>query len=522
MEPDWLENRPQDGLKYPYTLSERIPKKYTDPHGRHIYSLLASLSCFGHRLMLNPASPAMTSDNAHTFIPVVTRFFENASQGDDFRILFENISPTETKSRIIFLSTVLQNNAVELITRTNHLTVYEHIIFVHSDDNDAYSIYFFVPSQRTLDLYLIGQNNMETVTRICNTIHGWYILSEQFERITIRHRFQTPSSFPYNPTVFAFILAMTLHAHADYLNFNIENIGIQAVMLFPQMIELHDASFGHIDSGSLNRRSHPFFVAFNPKQDDPHELQSLGWSVIDVIGDGNCGYYCTFLGLENLGITTYSPNIRSTYPQPMKRCMPWQFSVMRLRRELKTKSTSLIEIIFTDSNANLPWRPEICPLAEEAVFLSDEFLCDTMAQADYFDYSLVNDEERKPYMLSSFWGYIVAASFLKIRFIVYMRMSQWDGSKVNYIWSTVTIDPFGELVGLFNAREGLHKISDHEFRNMPTIEVMYTSGTEAGRKLVDKHYRFLRRVLCDDYTNKLKVNTTNDSLRSFIQHEIDT
>ena len=52
----WLDARLEDGLKYPYTLSERIPKKLSDIHGRNIYSLLASLSCFGHRIMLNQYS----------------------------------------------------------------------------------------------------------------------------------------------------------------------------------------------------------------------------------------------------------------------------------------------------------------------------------------------------------------------------------------------------------------------------------------------------------------------------------
>ena len=523
MEVTWLDPHPEDGLRYPYTISERLPKKYSDPHGRNIYSFLASLSCFGHRCLSNVASTQTTSEEQLNFIPIATRFCENTAQPEDLRTLFQNIPPYETKSRVMFLSTVLQNNASTLITAIDDMSNYEHIIFVDTGDNATFSIYYFVPAQCTIDIYSIGQNNMDTVTRICNTIHGWYILFQGHKPLTIRQRLQSPpTAFSQNPTVFTFILAHTLHMHANYLDLNSDTIAIQQLSLLPEIIEMHDASFGRIDSGSVSKRSHPFFAKLNPASDDPQEIQALGWSIFDVIGDGNCGYYSIILGLENLGIHTYSPNVRGTYPQTMQRSLPWQFSIMNLRSAMKTKSESLVESLFTVSNAHFPWIFQICPLGEEDIAkLSDEFLSDDMTQPQYFDWSMIKMESRMKYMMSAYWGSIVAASLLKVRILVYIRAANHDGSKLHYHWMTVTIDPLGDLQDLLTACDGLHKITDQQFRSMPTIELMLTTGSGRDGEALDKHHRYLCRVLCDEYSQNKKRPSSSDTLRHLIQNEIN-
>jgi hypothetical protein len=35
-------------------------------------------------------------------------------------------------------------------------------------------------------------------------------------------------------------------------------------------------------------------------------IGQLGWNIIDVLGDGNCGFYSLILGLEDLGIKTFA------------------------------------------------------------------------------------------------------------------------------------------------------------------------------------------------------------------------
>lgn len=515
----WLDIRPEDALEYPYTVSERLPQIYTDAHGRNIYSLLASLSRFGHRIGSNISSQETSQDDdvVSTFIPAVTRFCENTLQPNDFRTLFENIPPHQTKSRVVFLSTALERNASELIVSINNLITYEHIMIIHTNSDEAFSIYFFVPSRRTIDVYFIGEKNMDIATRICNTLHGIYLTLHDIDDITVRQRLQTPPSLPYNTTLFTYILAMTIHAHANYLELNHDTMTIQQLVFLSEMIELHDSRFGRIDSGSLNRRSHPFFDTFNPKTDHPEEVQSLGWSIFDVLGDGNCGYYSILLGLENIGNSMYSPTThRPTYAQRMNQSNAWQISVMNLRLDMRTHSLSMVESIFTRSPARIEWTIDICPLEEDIEALSEEFLSDDLRQRDYFDYSLANNEDRLKYQLTAIWGYIVAASLLRVRFIVYFRASHWDGIKVTYQWKTFTMDPFVDLTDLFKANEGLHKITDSDFLSMPTIEIMYTTGTGIDGVLEPKHYRFLRRVLQEDYTIARQDIATNDSFRAFI------
>ena len=517
----WLDFSPEDALKYPYTVSETLPQKYTDAHGRNIYSLLASLSRFGHRIGLSICTRKETSQDeeaASTFIPVVTRFCEKASQPNDFRTLFENIPTHQTKSRVVFLSNALERNASEILASITNLITYEHILIIHTNSDESFSIYFFVPSRRTIDVYFIGEKNMDIATRICNALHGIYLALHDINDMTVRQRLQTPPSLPFNPTLFTYILAMSIHAHANYLELNDNTMTIQQLVFLSEMIELHDSRFGSIDSGSVNRRSHPFFDKFNPKTDHPEEVQRLGWSIFDVLGDGNCGYYSIILGLENLGNSTYSPTThRPTYAQRMDQCNAWQTSVMQLRLDMRTHSLSMVESIFTPSNARIDWTIEICPLEEDIEALSEEFLSDGLRQREYFDYSLVNNEDRLKYQLTAIWGYIVAASLLHVRFIVYFRASHWDGVKVTYHWKTFTMVPFGDLADLFKANEGLHKISDSDFISIPTIEIMYTTGTLRGGVLEPKHYRFLRRVLQEDYTLARRDIATNETLGSYIR-----
>ena len=521
MEITWHDTRLQDSIHYPYIISERLPKKYADLHRRDIYSLLASLRCFGYRIMTNQNSTVSISDEIRTFIPTVTRFCENTSQQHDLPTLFENIPPYVTKSRVIFLSTVLQNNAMELIMRTHDLSSYEHIIFVHPDDNDSFTIYYFVPSQRSLDLYIIGHNNMESITRICNTIASCFYLLTAASQLSIRQRLQVPTTFPHNNTVFTFILAMTLHSHANYLDLNSDTLAIQQLLLLPDMLQIHDASFGRLDSHSINRRSYPFFTKINPKEDDPDEVNSLGWSIVDVLGDGNCGYYSIILGLENHGISTYSPILRSIYQQPMNRSISWQDCIMNLRQDMFTKSASLVETIFSEANDHLSWRYEICPLSEDIDDLCDEFISPELEQEEYFDNSLATDTARAKYMMTPLWGYIVAACLLNIRFVVYIRYESWVGTQVTYKWQTIRIDPSCDLMNLFQAFHHLDKISDQQFHDMPTIEIMLTSGTKRDGTNADRHYRFLQRVLCDDYLHSKKVPNNEGTLRSFIRGQIN-
>jgi hypothetical protein len=80
------------------------------------------------------------------------------------------------------------------------------------------------------------------------------------------------------------------------------------------------------------------------------------------------------------------------------------------------------------------------------------------------------------------------------------------------------MDPFGDLANLFKANEGLHKISDSDLLSMSTIEIMYTTGKGADDVDEPKHYRFLRRVLQEDYTIARRDIATYDTFGTLIRN----
>ena len=66
----------------------------------------------------------------------------------------------------------VEGNSDYKVNRFNDVMAYKHIIILQKDISNACSTYFLIPSHLTLELYLIGDNDMEKVTQICNKIHG--------------------------------------------------------------------------------------------------------------------------------------------------------------------------------------------------------------------------------------------------------------------------------------------------------------------------------------------------------------
>ncbi len=88
------------------------------------------------------------------------------------------------------------------------------------------------------------------------------------------------------------------------------------------LLLLHDCWFGKLRLHEITNISHPFVSFEGPELygDQLEIFQDLGWIVIDVAGDGNCGYYALLLGLENLGNTDYHPSPKTFLPaKPMSK-----------------------------------------------------------------------------------------------------------------------------------------------------------------------------------------------------------
>lgn len=81
--------------------------------------------------------------------------------------------------------------------------------------------------------------------------------------------------------------------------------------------------------------------------DDDGKLSEKGWRLIDVLGDGNCGYTSLILGLENHNKKSYNPLHVDETGQPIDANdavaskkfdleRKWWTQVLRIRKDLGT------------------------------------------------------------------------------------------------------------------------------------------------------------------------------------------
>lgn len=147
-------------------------------------------------------------------------------------------------------------------------------------------------------------------------------------------------------------------------------------------------------------------------------LVELGWTVVDAAHDGNCGFYCLLLGLENIGCTDYSIRQSSTFAVPMKRNIPWQFNVMRLRQNFQGQSRHLLRNEYPSGQRHAEWFSYSSATNDkEYDELCDHYCDKDMRQQSYFDGTLCEKGYQK-YHMAPYWG---AHVFPNTRYCVYQN-----------------------------------------------------------------------------------------------------
>ncbi|KAG9298449.1 hypothetical protein G9A89_000315 [Geosiphon pyriformis] len=89
----------------------------------------------------------------------------------------------------------------------------------------------------------------------------------------------------------------------------------------------------------------PFFLispSHSKYKDYLDNLKAFGWKLLDVDGDGNCGYYAILLGLENIGNMDYHPQMTST-TDPRRGLNMWQSKLVKLHQDLSKHSQKLVK-----------------------------------------------------------------------------------------------------------------------------------------------------------------------------------
>lgn len=498
-----------DPLQYPYEPSNTVPTQFQDVYKRRTNRLLASLARYGQ--MVKKGEALLTSGELEDNLDVLTRFAADSSQPSDFDILLDTFPLPPSPTRHVFDAKTLRLKESEVLTilndKLNDLAKYEQIAFPHFLHEDHWAVFVVFPLQSVIEVYSIGSLSRFNINMFALPLCRVLDMAGFTQQFQVRRRFETPATFPVNPVTMTLIIVRELHDRGKYLELNHEMIMQRKLVLLDDFIKCHDHWLGKLVPRVRENKSHPFLTTEYEEKDDFSELEEMGWKVIDVEGDGNCGYYSILLGLENNGNHRYSPSQRGSSTSPMPRNEPWQDSVIKIRRELQEHSEHLLNTVYTPDKRHFEWFMKTSATTDEDFKnLSESFYTDRLTQEQYFDWTLAkeaddtDDFDATEYQMNPFWSSLVASSYFDMRIIVYTRSASFDSGKkkIEYSWSTTfmnTRQPMEEHIVQDN---DIVRLTDNTFNKMPTIEILYTTGFVNTDTPDSQHFQFLRRVFCDN------------------------
>ena len=303
-----------DSHGYPYPISFHIYKEYTDSYKRDPHKLMTSLTRFGDLIMNNEIQ--YQDENSVDMVPVISRFCKDATLEEDFDTILKLYPPPRHDKRLILQPILHRINQKVLTQQLAQIATYEQIVIPHCQAKDKWVIYLVSMLSSSVNEYWIGDVEYQDVAIFIVLISN--ILNSHFPNRQFKYKesLQVAHHKTMNTVDLALILSRYLHEHGNYLELRTDMVLHHKLsILSPRrdtsnhFIRHHDRWFGDIEPKTGDRPWPPFVTAVNADNNLP-ELQELSWAVMDVVGDGNCGYYSLILGLENNGVLTYNPRLQ--------------------------------------------------------------------------------------------------------------------------------------------------------------------------------------------------------------------
>ena len=301
-------------LEHPYRVRrELFVASGEDVYKRSLQRIIASTERFLELMLRDDCTFAETlsPEEIHRLIRIsrlsmITQDFENVMQSSLY-------SPT--KWSIIYSLETIEKNLLELVELLPSVQEYEQIIFPQYRSRDQWSIYLLSLTTGTLDCYFIGDTLHEevrpTILKLFKVLWNKIPTTD----FTMIRRLAVPSDSDQDPILMTLHIMVHLHQRSNYLDIN----GTMHLMfkryLMWRAIAMHDNWLGKLKLEDMTLSTHPFYeklFTYSDKrqipkdvpfdENDPDnlgEVREKGWAPIDVLGDGNCGYYSLILGLES-------------------------------------------------------------------------------------------------------------------------------------------------------------------------------------------------------------------------------
>jgi hypothetical protein len=518
LNPDGLEILLGDKFKYPYNNTVPFSRSYEDKYNRNPRRLLKSAAHFGALLQERARSQVPTEmqeipPEMQEIFATFVQFSDDSLTPEQLPSLIRYFRPDSIKSRTILPPQILDGNNEEITKNmARDLRLHHQVIVIHHVGQNCWIIFLILTSQHTVDIYTIGdveQNRMHQLSKkIILTCEE--VLTDF--RPSICLRLQIPKTYKVDPALLAFTLSYSIHRHEPYLDLTFDQILQQKCVVLRSLIASHDKWFGRFHLKDTTDSSHPFIVYGENEQDDLDELIVAGWSVIDVLGDGNCGYYAFIIGLENHGNYSYSVRNRNPTYQPMSANLAWQDKILQLRRRMQQQSRLLLRTEYPVHGRNQRfWEYTwvFCGSEEDFDSLTEAFASDDIEDQDYFDgsYGIPQTEDesdeaknlREFYHMDPTWAPHVFSFMFNMRVIVYTRQSSCNkNNRVTRMWSTTIFDYNSPVEERVVQHPHLHRITDSEFRRIPTVELLFICGVGKDHEQLIGHCQYLRRVVFAD------------------------
>ena len=506
-------------LKYPFQGSDITPD-YNDPCGRAIERLLASFSIYGNGLLnRNFAGVNFNTDHFQS----VLRMCNDSMLPDDF-VTFANRLPISHLSQIIKPSQELTSSLEETRKR-------QQVIIAHFTTETRWLVFLVSLITGHVDIYTVGDVASESIVQFATQVHQSLNKVFHGKKFKFKMRLAFPLGFIKDPALAAFLISLHLHNHGKYLNMTELDVMKHKFSFVHEFLKYHDNWLGGLNLAEISTKSHPFYVQYRGN-DNLELLQKKGWEIVDVDGDGNCGYYAFELGLESHGIFTYKP-IQDSKATTMRRNRPWQSAILRLRKDLRERSDKLLtEKVNVKTPDEPAWWIHVAPTPHEKNMFdgdttetNDANLSQETQEPDQnqetqgpdqsllqLSESLYSDDIQNYYggslevsdQMDCIWGPLVFVSLFNIRVVCICRHLSLEKRKLKIGFTTHIFDqktpidsslPEHESPHLVHEfKEHLYRIPDEEFNEKATIEIVYICDDSSGIA----HFLFLRRVLCDD------------------------
>ncbi|KAG9289768.1 hypothetical protein G9A89_021701, partial [Geosiphon pyriformis] len=298
----WTTLRRKQSLAYPYSPQRSIFPEESDFLKHDARRLFISFVSLGKKL-LNSLEPPRDRDNMEN----ITRMIRIMEDGVDFGDLEEffdifNVSSSRTSAVIVCQEDFTPHYTLDW-------EVLRQVVILHRISPNKAAVYCYVLiNTGVIDVFAMGP----TIRFTCLGIFGRVLPDVAF---SFAYRFQIPRSFENDVLMMAFIFAIQLHNHGKYLHLTQSVLNLYKLEAFGEFQEIHDKWLGNVTSGE----EYPFIVKRSEEEvfiDEGGKLTEKGWILVDVPGDGNCGFFSLILGLENNNNKAYNPLHVDAYGDP--------------------------------------------------------------------------------------------------------------------------------------------------------------------------------------------------------------